>query len=92
MADYRFHPDRCRATVKIHDDRWGTLVDQCELLGGHVGDHRHAMLACEPVAYIGWPNGCDCPCHGVILPHLIRCPKCDPEPEHSSRSVAPKEG
>ena len=32
-------------------------------------------------------DDCDCPCHQVIQPGLIPCPQCDPEPDHSSRTI-----
>lgn len=51
-ADYA----RCPAEVKVLDDRYGFWMNQCELPANHQGDHRHALKACEPVAYMGWPN------------------------------------
>ena len=46
--------DRCSATTFVRDDRWGGWENQCELPSGHEGEHRHAMTACEPVAWLVW--------------------------------------
>lgn len=45
---------RCKATVFVHDERWGGWVNRCLLKKGHRGYHRHPLDACEPVAFMAW--------------------------------------
>ena len=60
---------RCAAVVLLHDDRYGTVRDQCELPAGHAGEHSIEYTATEPVAHLRWST------EAVTTPTRV-CPRC----------------
>lgn len=51
----------CSATTFVKDDRWGGWQNRCQLPANHQGEHRHAMSACDPAAWLVWEGRYDPP-------------------------------
>lgn len=54
MSGMDVPPNRCPAKVKQRDDRYGGIIDRCDLQVDHEGPHKAFRDACEPRAWLSW--------------------------------------